>query len=219
MSKIIEEQYLKRLAVQFAEAEGITSIDMNSKTFLNEFNIWLGEIKNMCELYPGFLDSMNVKYDGIDCAEVGKGEYDSAFSDYKTTIISEMPIDVDDDRLVVANFVVMDDKPTLVNKSESIFFHVPISKKKIQTYLTQNPYYPELIEDWERMASENGNDIVLGMYGRLIDKDREKKITMLEKIRDRLTVESKFENDVFDGNYYAALFTKKKTKFLSRFFK
>ena len=57
------------------------------------------------------------------------------------------------------------------------------------------------------------------MYGRLIDKDREKKISTLEMIRNRLTTESRLEEDVFDGNYYAALFTKKKTKFLSRFFK
>lgn len=219
MSKVSEYEYIKYLAEQYALANGIKNIDLNSKAFLSEFNEWLGEVKRMSELYPSFLDSLDVNYNIVSAAEIGKGNYDSAFKNFQTTIITDMPISVDKKRLVSSHFAVIDDEPTIINRTDSFFFHIPISPKKIATYLTQNPYYPELIEDWEKLSNKCGNSIVVGMYGRLIDKDREKKINNLKMLRDKLELDSKIVQATFDGNYYAALFTKKKTKFLSKFFK
>ncbi len=218
MQKTKHLEYIERLAEQYKAVTGVKSVDLKSKAFLSELNEWLSEIKKMGQVYTNFLDTNNIEYKDSSCVEVGKGEYDSVVKPYSTTILTEMPIGVPKNRVISSNFAVVNGEPTIIRSTSSLILSMKVPKKTINTYMTQNPYSKELLEDWDEIHNFGHGNIVVGMYGSLNDRDREEKLYLLKSLRSYISPSCKFDNGTLDGNYYAVLSSKKKEKKLKRFF-
>ena len=66
----------EELIKQFIAAKGIKDVDVESKTFLEEFSSWLKERKAIGNKYIEWLKKFGLFQDSTKCAEVGKGIHD-----------------------------------------------------------------------------------------------------------------------------------------------
>ena len=218
MQKSKELEYIELLAEQYKEVTGIKNVDLKSKAFLSELNEWLSELKRMGQVYTHFLDSNNIDCKESSCVEVGKGEYDSVVKPYSTTVLTDMPISVSKNRIISSNFAVINGLPTIIKSTSSLLFHVPVPKKSFDTYMTQNPYSSELLEDWDEIHNQGHGNIAVGMYGSLNDKNREEKLYLLKSLRSKISPSCIFDSGTLDGNYYAVLSSDKSAKKIKKYF-
>lgn len=184
---------MEKMIVQFASAKGKNEIHINSKEFLLEFGAWLKEYKKASEEYLEILDYYGLKYDNSFCAEVGKNQYDSIVMDYKTKIITQNLSDfkkIESDRLIEGNVIIKKATPILVRPNKE---DTEILSQFINTYMIHNPYSPENIKGWDKIHNLGENNIIMGVFGNLNDKDKNSKIEELIQFRDKLIVDSFIE--------------------------
>lgn len=207
-------RYLDNLTNQYRETTGELLVDFGSRQFVEEFNYWLRERKEIGKNYLNFLQYMGLYgFDDIQCAEIGKGYHDTVVKDFSTTIITpyfhlfetEMP-----ERKIVKGYMsVIDELPIFFSNG---IRRDLISNNYINRYMTQNPYSPELIRGWGRLHASGNVDIIVGAYGRNSDNDKEQKLLMLQYlIRDMNVSEYKYDYTELDGTYYAAVGSDRKT--------
>lgn len=202
------EQYLNNLIEQFKSSTGLKNIDIKSEQFIDEFTQWLKNRQLMGKEYAYFLDYMGFRFADSDCAEVGKGEYDSVVKPFDTVLItSATPIKkVNPNRIITGNMRVYESVPVLVrhNKGGNQLDLIP--SDIIHTYMTQNPYGQSLISGWENLHNSGNNNIILGIFGSIHDKDIESRIKQLELLRDKLTCGDYKEDYSTSGDsYYYAI--------------
>ena len=204
------DRYLDNLIVQFIQATGYKNKNVNSVGFKYEFLGWIEERKKISNKYLKLLDYMNLTED-IDkesSVEVGKGKYDTIVRSFKTNRITPYVEDLDEERTMNAIFKVMDGQPTLITNNglniARIESNIPI------TFITQNPYNESLINGWSSLHNMGLNNIVVGMYGNINDKDMEQKIETLKALKDKLLREYQEEFSILDDSYCYAIASKTK---------
>ncbi len=202
------EQYLNNLIEQFRLATGSKTTDVKSEQFISEFSAWIKSRQKMGNEYTYFLDYMGFRFADADCAEVGKGEYDSVVKPFETTIITPAtPIKkVNPDRIIKGNMRVYESVPVLVrhNKGGNQLDQIP--NDIIRTYMTQNPFSQSSISGWENLHNSGDNNIILGIFGSIHDKDIETRIKQLESLRDKLTCgDYKEDYSTSDDSYFYAI--------------
>ena len=178
-------QYLNILIEQFRLATGSKIADIHSETFVSDFSAWLINRQKIAKEYVSFLDYMGFHYADIDTAEVDKSEYDSVVKPFETTLITRAPIkSINPERIIIGSMRVYDSVPILVNASQKkgISQVIQVPNDIIHTFMTQNPFTKQNISGWESLHNSGKNDIILGIYGSIHDKDIESKFEQMESL-------------------------------------
>ena len=201
---------MEKIINQFASAKGKNEIHINSKDSLLEFGAWLKEYKKASEDYLEILDYYGLKYDNSFCAEVGKNQYDSIIMDYKTKIITQNLSDfkkIESDRLIEGNVAIKKATPILVRPNKE---DTEILNQFINTYMIHNPYSFDDINGWENLHNLSENNIIVGVFGNLSDKDRNEKLEALTQFRNKLIKNSFIEEyETNQDMYYYVIGSKR----------
>ena len=185
-------EYLYCLLTQFNKSKGFKKIDLNSIYYFEEFSEWLETQEKISKIYRSYLHNFGLDINDSKVAEVGKGKYDSIALP-NTKIISPFGETMGKEN---SKLTICQDKSIIVGpKSEEEF---------VGKFITQNPYDDKLIENWE-LLHFNNNDICVGMYGSIKDKDCKKKIKVLLELKAHLLGENKLEVDTVNDKYIAFL--------------
>lgn len=198
--------YLYNLFNQFKASQGFQNVDLNSLKFQNEFIEWL-KIQRVCsEVYQKALVLSDIPYYDIDSIEVGKGKYDSiAFNNSYGKLVTEHTLsfgdDFDSERIINSRIHVNSNGcpyAFISDKSKRSHEFIPLDTNLIYT---QNIYNAEDLYVFVRLHNY-GNNIVIGAYGKIGDKDRIQKIEDLRKLKKDLLKNSYNERYIFSGDDY-----------------
>lgn len=209
------EKYLYLLVEQFKQATGTKNVDIKSQLFMSEFSEWIKSRQNIGDNYLNLLEYMELyRYSDPDTAEIGKGQYDSIVKPFNTTIItphSKGLETLDQSRIITSDFRVYENMPVLCSTNEKGTNLIdPITSTSTLTFMTQNPYTSEQIRNWGQLHNSGENNIIVGIYGSIYDKDIEQKIKELETLRDKLYDSYKEEHAVIDDTYCYAIASERK---------
>ncbi len=209
------EEYLNNLIKQYSMAEGITKIDTQSRKFNNEFFDWINSRQSIAKKYVHFLDNMGLNFKEENCAEIGKGEFDTIVKPFNTTLITPAIImeAIDSNRIINGNMNVYEATPFLVRHVNGETQLKEISSDIIDTYMTQNPFTLKKISGWENLHNSRKYDIIVGIYGSTYDKDIKTKIKELKALRDKLSYED-FKEDyvISNDNYFYVIGSSRRIK-------
>lgn len=199
---------IEYLIEQFKTAVGTNYTDFSSLEFMSEFFEWIKSRQDIGKEYVSFIEYMELPFKDTNSAEIGKTQYDTIVSSFETKIITPVTIGLEEilkiekERIITSDFKVVDNKPILIKPNNK---SIEISNDNIKTFITQNPYTPEYISNWEQLHNSGKYSIILGAYGKIYDKDIDKKLNELEALRDKLDEPYKEEFAVMDDNYYYAI--------------
>lgn len=203
------KEYLINLIEQYCDAIGVKNVDVNSKTFISELCDWVDSRVSIANEYTSLLKEMNINFNNKNCAEIGKGCFDSAVLNCNTTIITPYTNgfrEKCDNMVVTSSFYVDNGKPVFSAYKRGTLKVLLLDS--IKTYMIQNPYSNLCISDWEFLVN-NGIDIVVGIYGSIYDKDISKKINQMQELKSKL---SYCTNDYsINNDSYCYVLTSKKS--------
>lgn len=199
------DDYIELLIFQFKSAVKVKNLDVNSAEFMKEFKEWLC-IRNECgQDYLDLLDEMEFPYNNSHCAEVGKGKHDSlVLNNMSTKLITPYCEGITSDRVIEGTLIMKKGKP-FYKKQPKVVLGL---EGQIDTFMTQNPYNSMAIKGWEQLHN-NGNNIIIGVYGASNDKNMETRIKRLSLLKSNLIGNFVFESFLNYESYGAVLATKK----------
>lgn len=179
--------YLNNLLNQFNDATGSNLTDVNSLEFIK----WKNRRLMQGYTYTRLLSYMGVLFDDYSCAEIGKGREDSAFLSYDTSIISpyiDNPLCYEKEgKIIVSDFEVVCSVPSLVKyRDGKIIDFTVVPVEDIKNFMTQNPYNDDCIKDWWQLHIGDYNGITFGVFGNIYDKDKDKKIKLLNNLKEKM---------------------------------
>ena len=210
----MEKEYNHFLIEQYQKANGYKYIDLNSKSFKKDYLEWLKERKELGYKYLDFLYEMKAGILERTTAEVGKNEIDCLTHPFDTTIISPYEYKELDDktRLIPANIRVQDEELVLMfSPKEGV--RLMVLPKKIETLMTENPYTPYSINEWETLHNSGNYDIAVGIYGSIYDKDIKEKLNLLMNLKEKILFgDYKYDINTDNDIYYGALVSDRKEK-------
>ena len=211
---------LYKLLEQYKKINGLeklTAEEIKSEKFRKDFLLWLYKRQQYGYRYIDFLYEMNNKILNRTTAEIGKSEFDSIVIPFDTTIISPSEFyELEDrERIIQSKFIVIDEKPILYfDKSDSPRMLV-LPERKIDTFMTQNPYYPYSISNWEGLHNSGKFNIAVGVYGNIHDKNIKDNLNILKQLREKIIGDDyKFDYKTSGDIYYAAIASTRKIKTL-----
>ena len=210
------EKYLENVIRQFKHANNIRGVDSNSSGFKSEFNAWLNERKTHEDEYLKFLYYMELySISDSKTSEIGKGTFDTIVKDFDTTIITPYSKGIilsDMSRIINANFKVCENEPILERIEKGNIQVNPINSPTPLTFMTQNPYTPDLIDNWEQLHNSQKHNILVGIYGSIYDKDIKTKTSQLEEFIQKLNKPYNEEHTVIGDTYCYAVASENKVK-------
>lgn len=199
------KSYITRLADQYKQATGLEKID------LELFRVWREERREIGEEYIKLLDELNITYDTPEHIEVGKGGFDSAFLPYQTRFLTKYTQTIDDkkNKIIDGTILVFEYEPLVYCSGTPSKI---TSLGNVKKLMTQNPYTCLELNNWEDIHNGSNIEILIGMYGKLSDNDKEEKIELLNHIKKLLVADYTSEYKETDENYFCLLASNPKTK-------
>lgn len=200
----MNKKYLLELYNQYKNSTGMKDDNINFSDFEN----WLYRYNYLIDEYMDYEEEYGYKLDSPTLAEVDKGYMDSIAFD-PMIIISPY---ADTFFLKPSKLVRLDDQTLIMIDGELL------KPEGIDTFITQNPYNPLLIQSWDKMHYADGFNIGVGVYGYLDDKDKDDKLKMLADLYESLKLESSFsskinfECDTYRDKYFSIVTAKVKEK-------
>ena len=182
--KIEDKMY--ELFKQFCDAYGVKNPKLDDQVMVKAFYDWLYEEKKDNDAFDlDQLDLLGVDYKDARTIEVGKGIDDSLVLPYSTVIL---PKDMEGfeeygKRVVIGNLKFHGNLPFIIQKGVHIDHSIPLDL--YNTFMTQNPYSPYDLNDWEKLPA-GFHDLVVGVYGDINDYDMEAKKEMLYKFLQKI---------------------------------
>ena len=212
-----EDRTLETLIEQYNKINGskLTLKDFKNEDIRKEFALWLEIRKKYGYRYIDFLYEMNTRILDRTTAEVGKTELDSLVTPFDTTIISSYKFDSleDKERLIFSNFLVYDGNPVLYLKACDEPHMIVLPKRRIDTFMTENPYDPYSIKYWNELHDSGYFDIAVGVYGSIFDKNIDDNLNMLKDLREKIVGNDyKFDYNNDNDIYYAAIVSQRTNK-------
>ena len=206
------------LVNQYKEAMGYKNINLKSKCFKQEYLEWLKERKKIGYRYLDFLYEMKQEIIERSTAEVEKSSDDSIIQPFDTTIISPYEYyDIEDKtRIIPARMMILDEEIVLqIPPKDQI--RLMMLPRNLKLLMTQNPYSPYSIADWDALHNSENYDIAVGIYGSIYDKDIKEKLNMLKSLKEKILF-GDYKYDLnHDGDiYYGALVSDRKEKILKK---
>lgn len=204
----------EELIRQFVVAKNIKNVDLNSKSFFEEFSNWLKERKGIGEKYISIISRFGLFKDSFQYAEVGKGLQDSVTLPYNTKLLTpyiDENMISNPNRVINANLSVYKNDVFPFISTEEVKIQV-VPNNKISTYMTQNPYNNHIIDGWDELHNSGYNNIIVGMYGSEYDKDKQEKKDMLLKLRRKLERNYTELEYVINDEYFCVVGTKQRKR-------
>ena len=214
----MKDNMLEILINQYKEITGNKSLnikDLESESIRHEFASWLYNRQKYCYRYIDFLYEICDKITERTTAEVGKTEYDSLSLPFDTTIISPYRFEnlEDKSRLIPSKFLVYDESPVLYLERSNYPQVIVLPSRRIDTFMTENPYSPYSIKNWNELHNSGNYDIAVGIYGDIHDKNINNNLKMLKDLRDKIIgSDYKFDYNHNGDIYYGALVSDRKEK-------
>ena len=207
----IKNEYLNMVLGQYKAAIGSNSeLNINNEKVQKELAEWLYKRGKIGKLYTSFLDYLNIEFAYSNCAEIGKGTYDSVVKNFDTAIITPYDneiTEVDKERVFVSKFEIEESKPYLLKGSKKIILHPYVFSK----FMTQNN---DDIRNWENLHNSGDYSIIVGAYGENNEQDKDNKIKEIEELRNKVCDHRDivFEYDTTKDAYFIVVATKVKVK-------
>lgn len=199
------EKYLKNLVEQFKQATGTKNVDTNSQAFISEFSEWVKSRKLIGQDYTSFIEYMDVHPSVIseESVEIGKGKHDTIALDTGIHMITPYSegIQRTDAEIITADFAVYKGTPVMIKHNKGENQYEIIDTQYVRRFLTHNPYEQSCIRDWEQLHNK-GENITVGIFGSVYDKDIESKIEQIKSLRDRMTNGDFKEDYITSGDSY-----------------
>ena len=191
---------------QFCDANGLEiPSNIDSLELHSGFYDWAREMQiNGGRRYLAFLDFLGLNYyKSRETAEIGKGVYDSLVigDEYETRMISPTRVAKNIrglKKLMLSGFIVANGIPNLA--SGGIHYALKYGDP-FCSFMTQNPYNIRDINGWAGMHNINGYGVIVGVFGRVQDDDRQRKVEIVKDFSERLS-DSLIGDYVEDGSYY-----------------
>lgn len=213
------EKYFNKLVEQFKSATGTKNVDVNSQEFIKEFSEWVKSRKMIGSEYGAFIESMNVHPTIVGTSvEIGKGKHDSIVLGTEIPMITPYSegIKRENGGIITADFRVYDGTPVIIKHNKGGNQLEMVDTDIVRRFITQNPYEQSCISNWEQLHNR-GENITVGIFGSIYDKDTEPKIRQIEMLRDGLDDDSfKEEYTTADDRYYYAISSTRKVKVLCK---
>lgn len=213
------KKYLSKLIEQFKTATGVKNVDVNSVGFDTEFNEWIKSRQIIGNEYGLFIEYMGVHPEiGDSSVEIGKGKYDSIVLDTDIPMITPYSdgIKRTSTGIITADFRVYEGTPMIVRYNKGGNQLEIVDTQYVRRFLTQNPYEQGCIRNWEQLHNA-GNNITVGIFGSIYDKDIEQKIRQLEALKSGLIDDSFKEEYITEKDMYCyAISSTRKVKNLTR---
>lgn len=204
------DNYTENLLQQFQNAYGIHLNNINdlfTPTFFNSFDRWLIDREQAGTEYISLLDRLGLDFDSVNCIEFGKGQCDSVVKMCNTRIITPYTEGLEHFNkrvLKIDNYYAINGLFTIVTNDH----YYVITGKKV---MTQNVYSESELLGWESIHNY-GDDIIVGAYGSVYDRDKEQKINELKKIKDKLEKRYIEKYDVNGDTYCYVVASKTKKR-------
>ena len=182
--------YLELLKKQFCEANGLRKFNNNSKADLEAFKSFIAERKIIGEKYNEFLKYLEIDITTSNVVELYKGNVDSIVKDFDTLVLTPYSIDIDKDRIYRELSDLLGNK-VLINR-----------------FITQNPSFKNDIKSLINYYNQYKYDILIGVYGKVYDKDKNKKMKELIKLSRKID-DYQYNTSILKDryNYYFVLYT------------
>lgn len=205
------DKYLKLLIMQFKQATGTKNVDINSEQFIKEFSEWIKGRKLIGSDYASFIDYMQVFPTlGDSTVEIGKGKHDSIVLGSNIPIITPHSEGIIHDAgIITADFRVYDTAPFMIRHNKVDNQVEEINTEYIRRFMTQNPYAPSDIQNWDQLHNR-GDNITVGIFGSIYDKDIDSKIRQIEMLRDKMSDGYKEDYATDNDSYYYAIASTRK---------
>ena len=212
-------EYLSKLIEQFQSATGVHHVDINLEEFIREFSEWIIVRKKLRNHYNSFIEYMDV-YPKINgkTVEVDKGIFDSIALDSNMTMITPYPDGVNKAKgdLIKATFTVYEGIPVVVKNKNGVNNLEFLDTSFINRFITQNPYDISHIKNWEQLHNK-GQNITVGIFGSIYDKDISQKISELKEFKKGFKDDNFSEDYVTENDMYCyALSSSRKANTLVR---
>jgi len=199
------EKYFKKLVEQFMSATGTKNVDVNSQQFIQEFSEWVKSRKIIGREYTSFIDYMGVHPTlfSEETVEIGKGKHDTIALETGIHMITPYSEGIERTTagLITADFSVYDGIPVMVTHDKGGNQFKEVDTQYVRRFLTHNPYEQSCIRDWEQLHNK-GENITVGIFGSIYDKDIESKIEQIKSLRDRMTNGDFKEDYITSGDSY-----------------
>lgn len=198
--------YIENISKQYQDATGVRTIDFSSKQFLDELESWTSERQKMGKIYIEILKHMGLSgFDSIYCAETNKGLLDTVVRDHSTTIITPycelFQKEIDEERIVKGYMSIVSGLPVLFLDG----IRGP-EISGIDSYMTQNPYSPLHIQDWDKLHKSGSYNIIVGAYGKVYDKDKYQKEQMISELVERIdSSDIVYDYFEYEDDYYTVV--------------
>lgn len=209
---------IETLLEQYKEINGINFLSINDlkrEDIRQEFKEWLKERYKYGNRYLDFLYEMKQAILERTTAEVGKCEFDSLVIPFDTTIISPNSFESVEDkgRIIGSKFIVYDGQPVLYFEITEQPKLVLLPEKRIDTFMTQNPYSPYSVKNWSDLHNGGYFDIAVGVYGSIYDKNIKENLEILKSLKEQMILDDyKFDLNRDGDIYYAAIVSDRKEK-------
>ena len=212
------KEYLYYLAVQYEKATGEKCKDLISLVYSKAFSDWLRKRRKMGEKYSRMLQETGIlDFDDPYTVEVGKGCLDTLVKESSNAVITPYAkgFDIRIGKVIISpGFKVNCGVPTLVANDDVT--EISLTSNNQLTFMTQNPYTPVHIKNWEQLYNSGNSEIIVGVFGDIHDEDKEEKARQLEmlerKIQGGLT---KLEET--DGDTYLTVVTSNPNTLLKKY--
>lgn len=213
------EKYLNKLIEQFKTATGTKNVDVNSQAFIQEFSEWIKSRQIIGNEYGSFIEYMGVHPAiGDSSVEIGKGKYDSIVLGTDIPMITPYSdgIKRTSAEIITADFGIYEGTPMIIRHNKGGNQLEMVDTQAVRRFLTQNPYEQSCIRNWEQLHNA-GDNITVGIFGSIYDKDIEQKIKQIETLKSGLIDDSFKEEYATENDMYCyAISSTRKVKTLTR---
>ena len=182
MKDDITNKYYNVLFNSYCNARGIEN--NNKNLYSKDFRIWIKENTNELLDFWDYLQYLDLD-NGL--VEVGKGKLDS---------------------LYVCNVLIAKGQPIIKSFNKPGIRTEAINR----TFLTHNPYFENTINDWPEIPVNSENNIIVGVYGKIDDEDKDQKEAMIEELANRINMDHLINFETDHDNYFASVTTIKTKK-------
>lgn len=215
----MEKKYFNPYLVeQYKEANGYHFNNTDTLNLNKDYRNWLEERKRQGYRYLDFLYEMRRDILERTTAEVGKTDLDSIVEPFDTTIISPYEFDSLEDktRQIPAQMQVLDEEICLQFPANDQI-RLMVLPRKLNLLMTENPYAPYSIKDWDTLHNSGNYDIAVGIFGSIYDKDIKYKLELLKYLKEKILFgDYKYDLNRDKDIYFAALVSDRKNKVLEK---
>lgn len=190
--------YYNKLFQLFLSKYGTRYSEHVASILKEEFYEWLPSYKELTNEYRLYL----INYIGIDLNDPFLAELDKGYVD---TVIGKTAIMISPyaytSFLKNCNFKLDDENKIILLDNNN-----KVLENDINLIISHNPYTNKTINNIKKISFNN--DILLGMYGKIYDQDKKKKINKLKNLLEDIK-NYEIDYNEKDDNYFCVLSKKK----------